>query len=196
MKANWTSLGYGSNLLMIYILNLKFYVINFGTEKLSPYSDSLRAGRLSYRIPVRARFSAPVQTGPGAYPASITMCTVSFSGVKRPGCGVDHPHSSSAKVKEIDLYIYSPFGPSWPVIGRTLPLPFYLYLMNFLLLYWCRTRKEYTPPPSKWRRSVYILYCSYSFLTHNFQGHHLFHYRKHGECDQPREGGENLSFFP
>ena len=27
-----------------------------------------------------ARFSAPVQTGPGADPASCTMCTVSFPG--------------------------------------------------------------------------------------------------------------------
>ena len=31
-----------------------------------------------------ARFSAPVQTGPGAHPASCTMGTVSFPGVKRP----------------------------------------------------------------------------------------------------------------
>ena len=29
-----------------------------------------------------ARFSAPVQTGPGAHPASLTMGTVSFPGVK------------------------------------------------------------------------------------------------------------------
>jgi len=32
------------------------------------------------------RFSAPVQTGPGAHPASYTM------GVKRRGRGVDTPH--------------------------------------------------------------------------------------------------------
>ena len=32
-----------------------------------------------------ARFSAPVQTGPGAHPASYTLRTGSFSGVKRPG---------------------------------------------------------------------------------------------------------------
>ena len=34
------------------------------------------------RIPVRARFSAPVQTGPGNHPASCKMGTGSFSGVK------------------------------------------------------------------------------------------------------------------
>jgi hypothetical protein len=69
------------------------------------------------RIPVRSRFSAPVQTGPGAHPAS--------RGVKRQGRGANHLHPSSAKVKGImQLYLYSPSGPSWPVLGRTLPLPF------------------------------------------------------------------------
>jgi hypothetical protein len=43
-------------------------------------------------------------------------------GVKRPGRGVYHPPSSSARVKEgVELYLYSPSGPSWPVLGRTLP---------------------------------------------------------------------------
>ena len=36
------------------------------------------------RIPVGARFSAPVQTGPEAHPASCTMGTGSFPGVR---CG-------------------------------------------------------------------------------------------------------------
>ena len=38
-----------------------------------------------------ARFSAPVQTGPGAHPASCTMGTGSVPGVKRPRRGADHP---------------------------------------------------------------------------------------------------------
>ena len=63
---------------------------------LSRYSDLLRAGRSGYRIAVG--FSASVQTGPGAHPASHTMGTGSFPGVKRPGRGVDHPPSSSAEV--------------------------------------------------------------------------------------------------
>ena len=49
-------------------------------------SDSLRDGRSGDRIPVESRFSAPVQTGPGANPASYTMGTGSF-----PGRGFDHP---------------------------------------------------------------------------------------------------------
>jgi hypothetical protein len=48
----------------------------------SRYSDCLRARRYGDRIPVWARFSAPVQTGPGAHPASCTMGTGSFPGVK------------------------------------------------------------------------------------------------------------------
>jgi hypothetical protein len=67
--------------------------------------------------PWGARFSAPVQTGPEAHPASDTMGTGSFPGVKRQGRGVDHPPSSSVEVKEtVELYFYSPSGPSWPVL--------------------------------------------------------------------------------
>ena len=51
------------------------------------------------------------------------MGTVSFPRVKRPGRGLDHPPPSSAEVKErVELYIYSPSEPSWPVLGWTLPL--------------------------------------------------------------------------
>ena len=42
----------------------------------------LRAGRSTDRMPVGARFSAPVQTSPGAHPTSCTMGTRSFPGVK------------------------------------------------------------------------------------------------------------------
>ena len=46
----------------------------------------------------KARFSALVQTGPGAHPASCTMGTGSLRGVKRPGRGADHPPHLSAEV--------------------------------------------------------------------------------------------------
>jgi hypothetical protein len=58
---------------------------------LSRYSDWLRAGRCGNRIPVGARFSTPVQTGPGDHPASCTTGTGYFPGVKRPGRCAGHP---------------------------------------------------------------------------------------------------------
>jgi hypothetical protein len=79
---------------------------------------TLRSGRSGDRVQVRARFSAPVLTGPGAHPATYTMGTGSFPGVKRPGRGVNHPPLFSAEVKErVELYICSPSTPSWKAIG-------------------------------------------------------------------------------
>jgi len=67
---------------------------------------------------VGARYPAPFQTDPGAHPVSYTMGTGSFPAVKRPERDVDHPPPSSAEVKEsVELYLYSPYGPSWPVVG-------------------------------------------------------------------------------
>jgi hypothetical protein len=88
--------------------------------------------------PMGARFSALVHTVPGAHPASYTMGTGFFPGVKRPERGVDHATSSSAEVKErVELYRYSPSGPSWPVIGLILPLPLPLPFPKLLPLHGC-----------------------------------------------------------
>ena len=92
-------------------------------QKLSRYSDSLLAGRSGDRIPQGARLSAPVQTGPGAHPASYTMVTGSYVRVKRPQCGLDHPLTFSAEVKgRVELYLYSTSGP--------LPLPLPLLMIQ------------------------------------------------------------------
>ena len=64
------------------------------------YSNSLRAGKSRDRIPVGVRFSAPIQTGPGAHPASYTTCTGSFPGVKRPGRSADHPPYLAPRLKK------------------------------------------------------------------------------------------------
>jgi len=50
-------------------------------EHHSWYSDLQPAGQSGDKIPLGTRFSTPVQTGPGAHPASYTMGTGSFLGV-------------------------------------------------------------------------------------------------------------------
>jgi hypothetical protein len=49
---------------------------------------------------VPARFSTPVQTGPGAHPASYIMGTGSFPGAKRPGRGINHPPHLMPRLKK------------------------------------------------------------------------------------------------
>ena len=40
--------------------------------------------------------------------------------VNRPERGADHPPHLSAEVEgRVELYVYFPTGPSWPVMGRT-----------------------------------------------------------------------------
>jgi len=47
---------------------------------------------------------------------------VSFLEIKQPGRGVDHTMPFGAEVKErVELYFFSPSGPSWPVLGKLYP---------------------------------------------------------------------------
>jgi hypothetical protein len=56
--------------------------------------------------------------GRGAHPASYTMGTGSFPVVKRPDRGVDLTPPSNAEVEgRVELYICSPSGLSWLVLG-------------------------------------------------------------------------------
>jgi hypothetical protein len=99
------------------------------TKKLYILIDNLNCN-----LPVRARFSAPVHTGPGAHSDSYTMDTGSFPGVKRPGRGPDHPPLSGVEVQyRVALYLYSPIGPSRPVLCWTLPLPLYCNICIFFV---------------------------------------------------------------
>jgi hypothetical protein len=78
--------------------------------KLRRYRDWLRAGRSEDLIPVGARFSSPVQTGPGAHPVPCTMSTGSFQGVDS-GRGVTltpHPLLVLRSKNRVELYLYSP----------------------------------------------------------------------------------------
>ena len=59
-----------------------------------------KAGRSGIESRWVARFSAPLKIGPETHPASYTMGTGSFPGVKRPGRGVDHPPHLVPRLKK------------------------------------------------------------------------------------------------
>ena len=82
-----------------------------------------------------ARFSAPVLTGPGAHLASSTMGTCALPGVKATGGWCRLPTPSSAVVKErVELYLYSPSGLSWPVLGLTFTFTFYVFRLPLVTI--------------------------------------------------------------
>jgi hypothetical protein len=122
-EGHWSTIHFSSipDLLLLYLHQLHSTL----RSRDSSVSIVTRYGLGGPEIESRlgARFSAPVRTGPGAHPASYTMGTGSFLGVKRSRRRVDHPPPSNAEVKErVELYLYSHSGPSWPVLGE-----FYLY---------------------------------------------------------------------
>ena len=62
----------------------------------------------------------------------FTVGTGSFPGVKRPGNGADHPPLSKRRGHErVELYLYSPSGPQWPVIGRTIVMNMAVFIETF-----------------------------------------------------------------
>jgi hypothetical protein len=108
-----------NNQLQIWVLCTSIRVLVY---KCGPgscrYSDLLRAGRTGDRIPMGARFFAHVQTDPGGHPASCTMGTEDFPGVKPPERGADHPPPPSTEVEnEYSCTSTLLLGPLWPVIG-------------------------------------------------------------------------------
>jgi hypothetical protein len=107
-------------LISSYVVRQCFRLSGPGYRSL--YSSCLWAGRFGVRIPLGTRFSTSVQTGLRAHTASYTNGAMSFPEAKRPGRDVNHPPLSNTEVKErVKLYIYSPFGPSWSVLGWNLP---------------------------------------------------------------------------
>jgi hypothetical protein len=78
-------------------------------------------------MPVGATFSVPVQTGPGAHPASCTVDTVSVPKVERPGRGDDHPPHLAPRLKKEYSNTYTPpLGLCEP----TLPVNYIKMLLN------------------------------------------------------------------
>ena len=70
-------------IIIIIIIIMKYKMT--GPDYLSRYRDSQRVVWSGDRIPVESRFSATVQTGSEAHPASYTMGTGSFLGGKAAG---------------------------------------------------------------------------------------------------------------
>jgi hypothetical protein len=102
--------------------SMQVWVILF-TGSMSRDSDSLRAGRSG--IESRWRRDFPHPSKPALRPTQPPILRVpGFLGDKADGAWSWPPTPSSAEVKEwVGLYLYSPSGPSWPVLGWTLPLP-------------------------------------------------------------------------
>jgi hypothetical protein len=69
--------------------------------------------------------STPVQTGPGAHPASCTIGIGLFNGGKWPGHGINYPPHLALRLKNrVQLFLYC-------VVSLNLPLPFTLrFLIN------------------------------------------------------------------
>ena len=69
-----------------------------------------------------------------------------FPGVKRPGRGADHPSSTEVEGR-VELYICSPSGSSWPVLGRTFRKVQLEYLVMIDCVYedkiWYSVKKYY-----------------------------------------------------
>ena len=83
----------------------------------------LITGRSGDRIPLGARFSTLVQTGPRTLHNGYRV----FPGGRAAGAWRWPPTPFCAEVKErVELYLYSLSGPSWPALGQTLLNLYYL----------------------------------------------------------------------
>ena len=94
------------------------------------------------------RFFAPVQTGPGVHPASCTMSTGSFPGVKSGRGVMLTPHPL---LERVELYLFLPMGrtpqclysraiPLLPLLAvRPVQSPSACTKVHFTLLYLIRT---------------------------------------------------------
>ena len=71
-----------------------------GRDSVVGIATRYRLERSGDRIPVGPRFSAPFHTGPRAHPASYTMGTGSFPGVRRLGRGIDYPPHLAPRLKK------------------------------------------------------------------------------------------------
>ena len=96
------------------------------------------------------------------------MGTRTLPGVKRSGCGADHPPPSKHRGHErVELYLYSPSGPSWPVIGGTLPLPLQYISRHVQLLSVCVSKNSKFFPSNMEKRILVQLAVCHKRLAHD-----------------------------
>ena len=114
------------------VVNIQIHMLSFcGPGSSVDIATELRAGRSGIESRWRREFSS-VQTVPGDYPASCTMGTGSFTGVK---CGqgvllTTQPFQCRGHGRA-ELYLYPPSWPHRACNGITLPLPFYVLRFHY-----------------------------------------------------------------
>jgi hypothetical protein len=100
-----------------------------------------------------------------AHPTSYTMGTGFVLGVERPGHDTDNLLPSSTKVKEtVQLYLYSPSGPSRTVLGWALPFPSFLREETYVSHPYRTGALITNMQPKKWR---YMLLLADMSLARN-----------------------------
>ena len=118
-----------------YIWSYDIRVLTPRPRQRSRFRDVLRAWRSGDRTLVWGggrEFAHPSRPAPRS---TYSGYQVSSAGIKRPGCGVEHPPSSSAEIKEtVELYLYSPSAPLRPGIGRTVLFTFFYILHSVTIL--------------------------------------------------------------
>jgi len=82
-----------------------------------------------------AKYSAPVQTGPGAHPATYTMGTGSFPGLKRPVRYVGHPPHLAPRLKKEKSYTSTPPLGLPGLLQGELYVYIYVYIYMYIYIY-------------------------------------------------------------
>jgi hypothetical protein len=120
---SWKQLMYGTMVGTIWIIIIIIIIIIIDLLK-SAVGIATRYWLGSLGIHSRWGRDFPHPSRPALRPTQPLIQWISgLSRGKAAGAWRWPPTPSSAEVKEsVELYVYSPSGPSWPVVGWTLPL--------------------------------------------------------------------------